>query len=55
MREVEQKETLRELTDEETKAVSGGTTPNSQPNPPWSNQGGSGGNGGWREGGREKP
>ena len=46
---------LCELTDEETKAVSGGTTPNSQPNPPWSNQGGSGGNGGWREGGREKP
>ena len=33
MREVEQKETLRELTDEETKAVSGGSTPH----PGWSN------------------
>ena len=40
MRKLEQKETPRELTDEETKAVSGGTSPNSQPNPGWSNQGG---------------
>ena len=42
MRKLEQKETPRELTDEETKAVSGGTSPNSQPNPGWSTQGGGG-------------
>ena len=48
----------RELTNEETKAVSGGN--NSQPNPVWSEQFGKNGPnfagpGGWREGtGREK-
>jgi hypothetical protein len=49
MRKLEQKETPRELTDEETKAVSGGTSPNSQPNPGWSNQGGGGAGNTWRE------
>ena len=38
----------RELTEEEIKTVSGGTSPNSQRNPGWSNQGGIK-DGNWRD------
>jgi hypothetical protein len=37
---MEREASLRELTEEEIKTVSGGTQPGSQPNPGWSNQGG---------------